>query len=96
MFLKSIDASAHSKNATYLCDVIEEVIYEVGEENVIKVVTDNATNYVVGGKLLMERHPSIFWSPCVAHCIYLMLEDIGKIAWIRTCVEKAKNICKFV
>ncbi|XP_059076669.1 uncharacterized protein LOC131875947 [Cryptomeria japonica] len=96
MFIKSIDASAHSKNATYLCEVIEEVIYEVGEENVVQVVTDNAANYVVAGKLLMERHPSIFWSPCAAHCIDLMLEDIAKIAWIRTCVEKAKNICKFV
>ncbi|XP_057870338.2 uncharacterized protein LOC131076993 [Cryptomeria japonica] len=96
MFMKSIDASAHSKNATYLCEVIEEVIYEVGEENVVQVVTDNATNYVAAGKLLMERHPSIFWSPCAAHCIDLMLEDIGKIAWIKTCVEKAKNICKFV
>ncbi|XP_057838522.2 uncharacterized protein LOC131048545 [Cryptomeria japonica] len=96
MFIKSIDASAHSKNATYLCEVIEEVIYEVGEENVVQVVTDNAANYVAAGKLLMERHPSIFWSPCAAHCIDLMLEDIAKIAWIRTCVEKAKNICKFV
>ncbi|XP_057842730.2 uncharacterized protein LOC131052148 [Cryptomeria japonica] len=96
MFIKSIDASAHSKNATYLCEVIEEVIYEVGEENVVQVVTDNAANYVAASKLLMERHPSIFWSPCAAHCIDLMLEDIAKIAWIRTCVEKAKNICKFV
>ncbi|XP_057861935.1 uncharacterized protein LOC131070430 [Cryptomeria japonica] len=96
MFLKSIDASAHSKNATYLCEVIEEVIYEVGEENVVEVVTDNAANYVAVGKLLMERHPSIFRSPCAAHCIDLMLEDIGKIAWIKTCVEKAKNICKYV
>ncbi|XP_059072695.1 uncharacterized protein LOC131873658 [Cryptomeria japonica] len=95
MFMKSIDASTHSKNATYLCEVIE-VIYEVGEENVVQVVTDNAANYVAAGKLLMERHPSIFWSPCAAHCVKFMLEDIGKIAWIRTCVEKAKNICKFV
>jgi len=26
MFIKSIDASAHVKNATYLCEAIEEVI----------------------------------------------------------------------
>jgi hypothetical protein len=25
-----------------------------------------------------------------------MLEDIGKIEWIKSCVEKAKNICKFI
>jgi hypothetical protein len=53
MFIKSIDASAHVKNATYLCEAIEEVIAEVGEENVIQVVTDNAANYVAAGKVLL-------------------------------------------
>ena len=44
----------------------------------------------------MERHPTIFWTPYAAHCLDLMLEDIGKLQWIKSCVEKAKNICKFV
>lgn len=52
MFLKSIDASSHVKNAKYLCEAIEEVIREVGEENVVQVVTDNAANFVAAGKLL--------------------------------------------
>ncbi|GLJ50374.1 hypothetical protein SUGI_1073700 [Cryptomeria japonica] len=63
VFIKSIDASAHCKNATYLCEQIEEVINEVGEENVVQVVTDNAPNYVAAGRLLMERRPSIVWTP---------------------------------
>ncbi|XP_059075804.1 uncharacterized protein LOC131043866 [Cryptomeria japonica] len=96
MFLKSIDASSHVKNAAYLCEAIEEVIDEVGEENVVQVVTDNAASYVAVGKLLMERHPKIFWSPCAAHCLDLMLEDIGKLGWVKECVERAKNICKFI
>ncbi|XP_057838277.2 uncharacterized protein LOC131048360 [Cryptomeria japonica] len=96
MFLKSIDASSHVKNAAYLCEAIEEVIDEVGEENVVQVVTDNAASYVAAGKLLMERHPKIFWSPCAAHCLDLMLEDIGKLGWVKECVERAKNICKFI
>ncbi|XP_057854140.2 uncharacterized protein LOC131064126 [Cryptomeria japonica] len=44
----------------------------------------------------MERHPSIVWTPCAAHCIDLMLEDIGKIPWVKRCVERARNVCKFV
>ena len=52
MFLKSIDASAHIKNVTYLCEVIEEVIAEVREQHVVQVVTDNAASYVAIGKLL--------------------------------------------
>ena len=52
MFIKSIDASSQVKNATYLCEVIEEVIAEVGEEHVMQVVTDNTVSYVPTGKLL--------------------------------------------
>ena len=47
-----IDVSSQVKNATYLCEVIEEVIAEVGEEHVMQVVTDNAASYVAAGKLL--------------------------------------------
>ena len=44
----------------------------------------------------MERHSTIFWTPCAAHCLDLMLEDIGKLEWVKSCVDKAKNICKFI
>jgi hypothetical protein len=37
------------------------------------MVTDNAANYVAAGKLLMEEFPLIFWSPCAAYCINLIL-----------------------
>lgn len=50
---------------------------EVGPKNVAQVITDNATNYIATGKLLMERYPNLFWTPCVEHCIDLMLEDLG-------------------
>ena len=44
----------------------------------------------------MERRPKIFWTPCVAHCLDLMLDGIGKIEWVKSCVDKAKNLCKFI
>ena len=52
MFLKSIDASAHVKNATYLCQVIEEIIAKVGKQHVVQVMMDNTSSYVVAGKIL--------------------------------------------
>ena len=55
MFLRSIDASSHVKNAKFLCMAIEEVIREVGEENIVQVVTDNAANYVATGKILTSK-----------------------------------------
>jgi hypothetical protein len=56
-----------------------EVFLFVGPENIMHMVTDNASNYVVACKLLVEEFPSIFWSLCAAHCIYLILQDVGKL-----------------
>eukprot|EP00253_Pinus_taeda_P036021 PITA_36021 len=75
---------------------MEEVIQEVGEEHVVQIVTQNAANYMVAGRLFEIRHPTIFWSYCVAHCIDLMLEDIGKPHWIHEVVEKEKSITKYL
>lgn len=51
IFLMSIDVSSHVQNITYLCEAIKKVIQEVGEENVAQLVIDNATSYIVVGKL---------------------------------------------
>ena len=76
--------------------MMEEVVQEVGEEHVVQIVTDNATNYMVVGRLCEVRHPTIFWTYCVAHCIDLMLEYIGKLHWIHEVVEKEKSITKYL
>ena len=96
MFLRSVDASDRVKDATLLFELLDEVVMQVGVENVVQVVTDNASNYVLAGKMLEEKHKTIFWTPCAAHCIDLMLEDIGKQSWIKNNIEYAKNITKYI
>lgn len=96
VFLKSIDASHEVKNAETLCNLLDGVVQEVGVDNVVQIITDNATAYVAAGRLLMERHPTIAWSPCAAHCLDLLLEDIGKISWVKSVVEDAKSVTKFI
>ncbi|GJS80731.1 hypothetical protein Tco_0730612 [Tanacetum coccineum] len=49
--------------------MLENMNDEVGEENVIQIVTDNASNY--------------------AHCIDLVLEDIGNLERVKSCLKKA-------
>ena len=44
----------------------------------------------------MERYPNLFWTPCAAHCIDLMLEDIDKIPTVRDIVKSSKSITKFI
>ncbi|KAK8946941.1 Mitochondrial import inner membrane translocase subunit TIM22-1 [Platanthera zijinensis] len=60
------------------------------------VVTDNASNYKAAGKILMERRPTLFWTPCAAHCIDLMLEDIGKMQQNKSVIRKARMITNFI
>ena len=68
----------------------------LGYTNVVQVISDNAANYVATGRMLMDRYPSLFWTPCVAHCIDLMLEDMGKIPFIKVVIDQARAIPKFI
>ncbi|KAI9091599.1 hypothetical protein K1719_028042 [Acacia pycnantha] len=97
MFLKSIDASHITKIADKIFKMVDEVVEEVGEENVVQVVTDNATNYKAVGKLLMEKRERLYWTPCAAHCIDLMLEDLErKISVYQETIPKAKKITTYI
>ncbi|XP_068466227.1 uncharacterized protein [Phaseolus vulgaris] len=49
VFLKSIYAYAISKTAEKVFEMMDNIVEEVGEDNVIQVVTDNAANYKVVG-----------------------------------------------
>ncbi|XP_042428549.1 uncharacterized protein LOC122015624 [Zingiber officinale] len=71
-FLKSIDASDSIKNGELIFKYLNDVVDEVGEENVIQIVTDNASNYIKAGKKIMETRHRIWWTPCAAHCIALI------------------------
>ncbi|KAJ9552901.1 hypothetical protein OSB04_016946 [Centaurea solstitialis] len=96
IFIKSIDASDVVKNAEQLFMMLDEMVEEVGEENVVQVVTDNASAYVAVGRLLMAKRPHLYWTPCVAHCIDLMLEDNGKIPKVRTTLQRAMALNGYI
>ena len=66
MFLKSVDASDKVKDGQLLFQLLDEVVEEVGVANVVQVITDNASNYVLAGKMLEEKHRTIF-GPHVLH-----------------------------
>ncbi|KAG7567725.1 Leucine-rich repeat [Arabidopsis thaliana x Arabidopsis arenosa] len=73
--------------ANMLFDHLDRMVEEVGEANVDQVVTDNASNYVKAGELLMAKRPHLYWTPCAPHCIDLILEDIGKIPQVKTVIK---------
>ncbi|KAK1588359.1 hypothetical protein Q3G72_022456 [Acer saccharum] len=60
VFLKSIDASDVVKNATLLFNLLDSVVEEVGEDFVVQVVTDNASNYKKAGEMLMKKRTQLW------------------------------------
>ncbi|KAL4562045.1 hypothetical protein LXL04_034234 [Taraxacum kok-saghyz] len=76
--------------------VVEEISEEIGEEIIIQVVTDNASAYKVAGRLLMDKRKSLYWTPCAAHCIDLMLEKLGELPEHKNALIKAKKVSNFI
>lgn len=96
LFLKSVDASAIIYSPDALYELLKQVVEEVGVEHVLQVITDNTEKLIVAGKRLMDTIPTLYWVPCVAHCINLILEDFGKLEWINSIIEQARSITRFV
>jgi hypothetical protein len=96
IFSKTVDISDVSKTTRLLFQLFREVVLYVGVENIVHMMINNASNYVVVGRLLMEEFPSIFWSLCAVHCINLILQDIGKLQSVCCVVEHAYGITKYI
>ncbi|XP_050238483.1 uncharacterized protein LOC126687974 [Mercurialis annua] len=95
-FLKSVDASDIYTNAETLCNLFAEIVEIVGHENVIHMVTDNGANYKAAGAKLTERYSQITWSPCAAHCVNLILKDVGEIPNVQSLATLASKVTVFV
>ncbi|XLT90471.1 hypothetical protein HN873_012146, partial [Arachis hypogaea] len=97
VFLKSINASDICKTTEKIFKIIDEIVEEVGEENVVQVVTDNAANYKKAGQMLMEKRKNLYWTPCTSHCIDLMLEDFEKkLALQKDTIAKGRRLTTYI
>ncbi|KAK2652713.1 hypothetical protein Ddye_012569 [Dipteronia dyeriana] len=91
VFLKLVDASDVVKDATLLFELLDSVVEEVGEDLVIQVVTDNASNYKKAGEMLMKKRTRLWWTPCIAHCIDLILEKIRSLPQHENAFKKSEE-----
>lgn len=96
VFLKSMDASHLIYSADSLYGLLKHVVEEVGAGNVLQVITNGEEHYIAAGKKLMDTFPSLYWAPCVANCIDLILKDFGNLEWINAVIEQAKSVTRFI
>ena len=59
-FLDSVNCSAAKKDGKYIFELVDKCIEDIGEENVVQVVIDNASVNVAAASLLAAKRPSIF------------------------------------
>jgi len=94
-FLNSEDSTGQTKDAPYIAKHICKAIELVGAENVVQVITDNAANCKAAWAIIAKKYPRIACSPCVAHCLDLLLEDWGKLS-VAAVVGDVADVVKFI
>lgn len=88
MFIDGTDTSGEQKDAQYIAAEIKRHIQQLGAENIVQVVTDSADNCAAARSVLTDDFPTITFSPCSAHCLDLLLEDIGNFHGLRISFAK--------
>ncbi|XP_041996329.1 uncharacterized protein LOC121746510 isoform X2 [Salvia splendens] len=95
-FVCSVDATGLVDDETYLYKLLDKVVEDMGEENVVQVITPSTPSYQAAGKMIEETRRNLFWIPCATYCIDQMLEDFKKLNRVRDCIEKGQKITKFI
>ncbi|RVW95300.1 hypothetical protein CK203_034166 [Vitis vinifera] len=96
IFHSSVDTTNIPKTTDYIFSLMDKVVEEVGEENVVQVVTDDKASFKATGMLLMEKWKHLLWSSCATHCIDSMLEDIASMKQIKETLDQVKMITRFI
>ncbi|XP_010485158.1 PREDICTED: uncharacterized protein LOC104763492 [Camelina sativa] len=96
MFRSCKDSSDEAHTGGYISEYVKGCIEEIGEENVVQVVTDNAANNMTTARMMKEIKPSIFWTSCETHFINLMLESISKLTRFKGTIQMAKDFTIFI
>ncbi|GJX03801.1 putative hAT dimerization domain, ribonuclease H-like domain protein [Tanacetum coccineum] len=73
---EKVNCFGEVKNRFFIADVMKEVINEIGHQNVVQIITDNAANCKAVGQLIESQFPHIYWTPCVVHTLNLAVKNI--------------------
>ena len=68
----------------------------MGPSNIVHMVTNNATNYVVVRILISHKYKHMNWSPYTAHCLNLIFKDVCKLDHVAELTSRASNVTIFV
>ncbi|CAI6012885.1 unnamed protein product [Closterium sp. NIES-65] len=91
-----VDSKTAKKIGDYLATLIQGAITTVGPKHVVQVVMDNASNNKNAASKLSADYPHIFFTNCAAHCLDLMLHDIGKIPAVELVLSQVHQVVMMI
>ena len=61
VFLKAVDALGKYKDAEYMGGLFIRIIEDVGVDNVVQIITDNAPVCKAAGMIVEAKYPQVFY-----------------------------------
>ncbi|KAH7543961.1 hypothetical protein JRO89_XS15G0072000 [Xanthoceras sorbifolium] len=74
--LEGCQLEGEYKDKHFITNLLIESIREIGPQNVVQVITDNAAACKAAGLLVEAKFQHIFWTLCVVHTLNLALKNI--------------------
>ncbi|XP_070682491.1 uncharacterized protein [Malus domestica] len=96
IFLSSKECSSEAHTREYIFEYVDKCVEEIGPQNVIQVVTDNASNNMAAANMMKKKRPNMFWTSCATHTLNLMLQGIGNLPRFKGVIDKAKAFTIFI
>ncbi|XP_019242058.1 PREDICTED: uncharacterized protein LOC109222111 [Nicotiana attenuata] len=96
LFLESVYESDSSTDSTKMYSLFKSTIDSIGAENVVQIVTDNASENVKAGDLMSVVYQHIYWTPCAAHSVNLIFGDIFKERPFSTVFNQAIRVHSYI
>ena len=92
MFLRADNCEGEYKSKEYIAEKLKGIIEEVGRDNVVQIITDNAANCKGAGLLIEAENDHIFWTPCVVHTLNLAMKNICEPKLPRTPTDEDMHV----
>ena len=93
-FIEARNCAGYVKDGRFIADMFIETIKSFGAETIVAVLQDNATRS--SWPLIEKQFPHIVAAPCMPHVVDLLLEDIGKMPFIRDTLKELGIVRGFI
>ena len=60
IYISLVDTTNIPKTTDYIFSLMDNIVEEVGGENIVQVITNNEESFKVAGMLLMEKRKHLF------------------------------------